>query len=107
MEFTTWPQNHNAPLRHGVLEYWSGEKATEECSAERRPTKKSIRRQMVGRESVEPSLHSPSRQRAGGTQARMPVRPAGFILLKGNRLQACLVPRLGSLMFRPVRTTSR
>src|SRR6478672_3893563 len=30
-----------------------------------------------------------------------------FILLKGNRLQACLAPRLGSLMFRPVRTTSR
>src|SRR5438874_8990212 len=116
MEFTTWPQNHNAPLRHVVLEYWSGEKATEECSAERRPTKKSIRRQMVGRDSVEPtslhrsvppSFHSLSRQRASGTQARMPVRPAGFTLLKGNRLQACLAPRLGSLMFRPVRTTSR
>jgi len=29
-EFTTWPQNHNAPLSHEVLEYWSGEKATEE-----------------------------------------------------------------------------
>src|SRR5207248_4193898 len=37
-----------------------------------------------------PSFHSSSRQRAGGTQARMPVRPAGFTLLKGNRLQACL-----------------
>src|SRR2546421_9327069 len=94
MEFTTWPQNHNAPLRHGVLEYWSGEKATEECSAEPRPTKKSIRRQMVGRDSVEPtslhrsvppSFHSPSRQRASGTQARMPVRPAGFYPAEGKQ----------------------
>src|SRR6267142_493648 len=110
MKFTTWPQNHNAPLRHGVLEYWSGEKATEECSAERRPTKKSIRRQMVGRDSVEPtSLHRSILRHSIPPLGNELVEhrhaclcaQRGFILLKGNRLHACLAPRLGSLCSAP------
>jgi hypothetical protein len=32
-----------------------------------------------------PSFHSSSRQRAGGTQARMPVRPAGFYPAEGKQ----------------------
>src|SRR6266513_5465270 len=97
MEFTTWPQNHNAPIRHGVLEYWSGEKATEECSAERRPTKTPMCRQMCAilRHSIPP----PGNELVEHRHACLCGQRA-FILLKGNRLQACLAPRLGSLMFR-------
>src|SRR5947209_12465252 len=81
MEFTTWPQNHNAPLRDGVLEYWSGEKATEECSAGRRPTKTPMCRQMCAilRHSIPP----PGNELVEHRHACLCGQRA-FILLKGK-----------------------
>jgi len=55
VKFTTWLQNHNAPLGHGVSEYWSGEKATEEWLRRASPYQKTdVQAKRRAQHSVEP-----------------------------------------------------
>jgi len=75
-----------------VLEYWSGEKATEEWLRRAPPYQKTDVQAKAWGATLSradllhpPSFHSSSRQRAGGTQARMPVRPAGFYPAEGKQ----------------------
>jgi len=78
---------------HGVLEYWAAKSDMKMLPPSVGPAKKSIRRAdgraRLRRADLAPPLRPsghpfPVRQRAGGTRGTMPVRPAGFILLKGK-----------------------